>query len=153
MIKKIISSILAICVVGSISITSYAYDTYVSEPICMYSDEGIMPLYDNVNYVTSGISINSKNKAVCTGAYMLYSKEKSIITMTLMKSSNGVSNWTAVESWSQTNTVQNPGGISRTSTNTLSSSYYYCNFVQVQILDSNDNVIETVGCFSNPCHL
>ena len=153
MIKKIISSILALCVVGSISVSTYAYDTYVSEPICMYSDEGIMPLFDNVNYVTSGISINSNNKAVCTGAYMLYSKKKSVITMTLMKSTDGVSNWTTVESWSQTNSVQNPTGMSRTSTNKLSSSYYYCTYVQVQIYDSNDNVIETVSCFSNSCHL
>lgn len=153
MIKKIISSILALCVVGSISVSTYAYETHVAEPIYLSSGEEIMPLFDNVNYVTSGISINSKNKAVCTGAYILYSKKKSIITMTLMKSSDGVSNWTAVESWSKTNTVQNPAGYSKTSTNTLSSSYYYRNFVMVQILDSNDNVIETVTCFSNPCHL
>lgn len=153
MIKKIISSILALCVVGSISVSTFAYDTFVSEPICMYSNEGIMPLFDNVNYVTSGISINSNNKAVCTGAYMLYSKKKSVITMTLMKSIDGVSNWTAVEPWSQTNYVQNPTGMSKTSTNALSSSYYYCTYVEVKIYDSNDNVIETVSCFSNPCHL
>lgn len=111
-----------------------------------------MPLYDNVNYVASGIEINNSNKAICSGSYYLYSNKKSVITMTLMKSTDK-SSWTSVESWSQTNNVKNPAGYSKTSTSTLSSSYYYCTYVQVQIYDSNDNVIETVSCFSNTCHL
>lgn len=150
--KKAFSCITALCIIGTMSIATYAYDEPVS-PIVPSSSEGIMPLYDNVHYVASGIDINSSDKAICTGSYFLYSNNKSVITMTLMKSTDGVSNWTAVESWSQTNTVKNPTGYSKTSTNKLSSSYYYCTYVQVQIYDSNDKVIETVTCFSNTCHL
>ena len=73
--------------------------------------------------------------------------------MTLMKSTDGVSTWTPVESWSQTSTSQDPAGFVKTSTSPLSSSYYYCNYVQVQVYNSRNNVIETVTCFSNPCHL
>lgn len=153
MIKKIVSCIIALCVAGSMSISTCALDTYAPESGRTSDSSGIMPLYDNASYVGAGININSSNKAICSGSYNLYSKKKSIITMTLMKSSDGVSNWSAVESWSKTNTVQNPAGYSKTSTNTLSSSYYYRNFVMVQILDSNDKVIETVSCFSNTCHL
>lgn len=151
MIRKIVTCIIALCIVSSISSAVTAYNETVVPTVTSFSN-GVMPLYDNVNYVASGISINSSNKAVCTGSYYLYSKTKSVITMTLMKSTDK-SSWTAVESWSQTNNVKNPAGYSKTSTNTLSSSYYYCNFVQVQIYDSNNNVIETVSCFSNPCHL
>ncbi|WP_455527132.1 hypothetical protein [Huintestinicola sp.] len=151
MIRKLVSCLTALCIVSSISSAVYAHSE-PKIPTATTLSNGIMPLYDNVNYVASGISINSNNKAVCTGSYYLYSKYKSVITMTLMKSTDK-SNWSYVESWSQTNNVKNPAGYSRTSTNALSSSYYYCNYVEVKIYDSNDNVIETVSCFSNPCHL
>ena len=150
MMKKILSSITALCVIATMSFATYAYDEPIS-PIFLTSSEGIMPLYDNVNYVAAGIGINSSNKATCSGSYFLYSNKKSVITMTLMKSSNGSTNWSKVESWSQTNNSQS--GFSKTSTKSLSSSYYYCTYVEVKIYDSNDNVIETVSCFSNTCHL
>lgn len=153
MIKKIVSCIIALCVAGSMSISTYAYDVYVPESEVTSDSSGIMPLYDNASYVGAGININSSNKAICSGSYSLYSKKKSVITMELMKSTDGKTNWSVVETWTKTNTVQNPAGFSKTSTNALSSSYYYCTYVQVQIYDSNDNVIETVSCFSNTCHL
>ena len=112
-----------------------------------------MPLFDNASYVGAGINLTANDKAICSGSYNLYSKKKSIITVSLMKSTNGTSNWSSVESWTQTNYVQNPAGMSKTTTNALSSSYYYCTYVEVKIYDSNDNVIETVSCFSNTCHL
>lgn len=152
MLKKIISCITALSIVGTMSFATYAYDELII-PTIKASSNDIMPLYDNVNYVAAGIGINSSNKATCSGSYFLYSKKKSVITMTLMKSTNGSTNWSTVESWSQTNTSQSPAGFAKTSTNKLSSSYYYCTYVQVQIYDSNDNVIETVSCFSNTCHL
>ena len=152
MIKKILSCITALCIVGTLSCAVYAYDNNEPTPVSA-SEYDIMPLYDNVMFVSAGISVNSSNKAVCTGTYTLYDNYKSKITMTLMKSSDGVSKWSTVESWSQTNTVQNPAGYSKTSTNKLSSSYYYRTYVQVQIYDSNNKIIETVTCFSNPCHL
>lgn len=153
MIKEMVSCIVALCIVGCLSIQTYAYDANSPQINNTSNSSGVMPLFDNATYVGAGISVNANNKAVCSGSYCLYSKKKSVITLTLMKSTNGKTNWSAVESWSQTNTVQNPSGFSKTSTNKLSSSYYYCTYVQVQIYDSNDNVIETVSCFSNTCHL
>lgn len=140
---------------GLVCSMSFSANAYNDSSVDSASDSsyGVMPCYDYASYVSSGISANSSNKAVCSGSYYLYSAKKSVITMTLMKSTDGTSNWTAVESWSKTNTVKNPIGFTKTSTNELSSSYYYCNFVMVQIFDDNDNVIEAVSCFSNPTHL
>lgn len=152
MMKKVISFITALSIIGTMSFATYAYDEPMM-PVAPASSYGVMPLYDNVNYVASGIDINESNKAICTGSYFLYSTKKSVITMTLMKSTDGVSNWIPVESWSQTSTSQDPAGFVKTSTSALSSSYYYCNYVQVQVYNSRNNVIETVTCFSNPCHL
>ena len=152
MMKKILSAVTALFVVGTMALSTYAYDE-AEYPIMTTPSYGVMPIYDNVNYVASGIGINSSNKATCSGSYFLYSKKKSVITMTLKKSSNGPTNWTKVESWSQTNNSQSPAGFSKTSTNALSSSYYYCTYVEVKIYDSNNNVIETVSCFSNSTHL
>lgn len=152
MMKKILSVITALCVVGTMALSTYAYDE-AEYPIMTTPSYGVMPIYDNVNYVASSIGINSSNKATCSGSYFLYSEKKSVITMTLMKSSNGSTNWTKVESWTRTNNSQSPAGFSKTSTYELNSSYYYCTYVQVQIYDSNNNVIETVGCFSNSTHL
>lgn len=150
--KKMLSFILALSMIGTMSSAANAYDVPVSS-LSTESSNSVMPRYQNVSLVASGIGINSENKATCSSTYSLYSKTKSVVTMTLMKSTDGTSNWTAVESWSKTNTIKTPGGWSQTSTNKLSSSYYYCNFVMVQILDDNDNVIETVSAFSNPTHL
>lgn len=117
------------------------------------SSDGVVPLFQNVSYVGAGINLTSDNKAICTGTYYLYSKLKSVMTVSLMKSANGTSNWTTVESWTKTSNVQNPTGLSKTSTYALNSSYYYCTYVQVQVYDSNNNVIETASCFSNVTHL
>lgn len=91
MMKKVISFITALSIIGTMSFATYAYDEPV-QPVAPASSYGVMPLYDNVNYVASGIDINESNKAICTGSYFLYSTKKSVITMTLMKSTDGVSN-------------------------------------------------------------
>lgn len=154
MIKKILSCITALCIMGIMptAVSAVEYDA-AEDSTLSASDYGIMPLYDNVFYVSSGISINSENKAICTGTYSLYDDYKAKITMTLMKSSNGTTGWSTVESWSRTYTGAGPWGISQPSTNALSSSYYYRTYVQVQIYNSSNKVIETVSCFSNPTHL
>lgn len=153
--SKIFSFIAATVLIGSMSTTVSAYEEAYNcdGVVALCNSVGIMPYYDNVGYVASGIDINSSNKAICTSSYVLYSGKKSVVTMTLMKSSDGVSNWTAVESWSKTYNVQNPAAFNKTSTNALSSSYYYRNLVMVQIYDNSGNVIETVSAFSNPTHL
>ncbi len=152
MIKKILSCVMALCVAGSMSVTAFAYGTSPANTNAV-SPGGVRPMYDYATYVFANIGINSDNKAVCTGSYYLTSNRKSVITMTLMKSDDGLTNWTAVESWSKTNYVENPLGYSKTSTNKLSSDYYYRNFVMVSIYDDKDNVVETLSCFSNPTHL
>ncbi len=153
MIKKMLSCILALCMVGSISLSVSAYEEQPQDPVVTLSSDGVVPLFQNVSYVGAGINLTSDNKAICTGTYYLYSKLKSVMTVSLMKSANGTSNWTTVESWTKTSNVQNPTGLSKTSTYALNSSYYYCTYVQVQVYDSNNNVIETASCFSNVTHL
>lgn len=153
MIKKMLSCILALCMVGSISLSVSAYEEQTQDPVVTLSSDGVVPLFQNVSYVGAGINLTSDNKAICTGTYYLYSKLKSVMTVSLMKSANGTSNWTTVESWTRTSNVQNPTGLSKTSTYALNSSYYYCTYTQVQVYDSNNNVIETASCFSNVTHL
>lgn len=153
MIKKMLSCILALCMVGSISLSVSAYEEQTQDPVVTLSSDGVVPLFQNVSYVGAGINLTSDNKAICTGTYYLYSKLKSVMTVSLMKSANGTSNWTTVESWTRTSNVQNPTGLSKTSTYALNSSYYYCTYTRVQVYDSNNNVIETASCFSNVTHL
>lgn len=153
MIKKMLSCILALCMVGSISLSVSAYEEQTPDSMVTLSSDGVVPLFQNVSYVGAGINLTTNNKAICSGTYCLYDKYKSVITVTLMKSANGSSSWTAVESWTKTNTIPNPAGLSKTSTYALNSSYYYCTYVQVQVYDSNNNVIETASCFSNVTHL
>ncbi len=144
---------MALCMVGSISLSVSAYEEQTQDPVVTLSSDGVVPLFQNVSYVGAGINLTSDNKAICTGTYYLYSKLKSVMTVSLMKSANGTSNWTTVESWTRTSNVQNPTGLSKTSTYALNSSYYYCTYTQVQVYDSNNNVIETASCFSNVTHL
>ena len=153
MIKKMLSCILALCMVGSISLSVSAYEEQTPDSMVTLSSSGIVPMFKNISYVGAGINLTTGNKAICSGSYCLYNQYKSVITVTLMKSSNGSSNWTTVESWTRTNTVAAPDGLSKTSTFALNSSYYYCTYTQVQVYDSNNNVIETASCFSNPTHL
>lgn len=68
MMKKVISFITALSIIGTMSFATYAYDEPV-QPVAPASSYGVMPLYDNVNYVASGIDINESNKAICTGSY------------------------------------------------------------------------------------
>ncbi len=153
MIKKMLSCILALCMVGSVSLSVSAYEEQTPDSMVTLSSGGIVPMYKNISYVGAGINLTTDNKAICSGSYCLYGKYKSVITVTLMKSANGSSSWTAVESWTRTNTVAAPDGLSKTSTYALNSSYYYCTYTQVQVYDSNNNVIETATCFSNVTHL
>lgn len=111
----------------------------------------IMPLYDNVTYIGAGCSVNG-SKAECTGSFELYSTKKAVMTVSLMKSTNGVDNWSKVESWSNTYTSVGPNSINVMSTNDLSSNYYYCAVVQVQVYSSSNKVIETVYASSNNVH-
>lgn len=154
MYKKVISFITALVLSVSCFVlpSNAASTTTIVQPISN-SGYGVVPLYDNVMAVTSSISINSQNKAVCTGTYNMYYTKKSVISVSLMKSTDGVTNWTRVEGWS--NTFRNSGSIdfSGTSTSALSSNYYYCTFVQVSIYNSRNEVIETVTCFSPAEHL
>ena len=154
MYKKVISIITALVLSFSCLVTpaSAEYTQTVARPISN-ANYGVVPLYDNVATLTSTISINSQNKAVCTGSYTMYFTKKSVITVSLMKSTDGVSNWTRVESWSDTFRSSGMLDLTSTSTSALSSNYYYCTFVQVSIYNSRNEVIETVTCFSPAEHL
>ena len=68
MIKKMVSCIVALCIVGGLSIQTYAYDANSPQIPNTSNSSGIMPLFDNASYVGAGISVNAKNKAVCSGS-------------------------------------------------------------------------------------
>lgn len=64
MMKKVISFITALSIIGTMSFATYAYDEPV-QPVAPASSYGVMPLYDNVNYVASGqISTKATKKSV-----------------------------------------------------------------------------------------
>ena len=154
MYKKIISLaaaalLTASCLASPISAESF----YNSTPAVMSGNSWIAPCYDNVATVTAGISISSSNKANCSGSYDMYSGKKSVITISLMKSTNGSTNWSEVESWSTTYRTAGSLSLSQTSSSALSSSYYYCTYVQVQIYNSRNELIETVTSLSPVTHL
>lgn len=77
MMKKVISFITALSIIGTMSFATYAYDEPMM-PVAPTSSYGVMPLYDNVHYVLSGIDINESNKAICTGSYYLYSTKNQL---------------------------------------------------------------------------
>lgn len=85
--------------------------------------------------------------AECVGSYELYSDMKSKITITLMKSKDNMS-WLKVESWYDTNYERCPESLLTTSTNKLEHGYYYLARVQVQIIDSTGESLETSHCES-----
>ena len=50
MMKKVISFITALSIIGTMSFATYAYDEPMM-PVAPTSSYGVMPLYDNVHYV------------------------------------------------------------------------------------------------------
>lgn len=139
--KKVISAVLALAITATASVSVYAADEVkLPDPIpCLVNS--ISPRWTNISWVSATFYVDD-NKGVCTGAYQLYSNKKAEITITLMKSKDGKS-WSAVESWSTTYNIYNPLSFSKESTNTLEHGYYYLTHTQVQVLDSNNNVLET----------
>lgn len=154
MYKKIISLAAAALLTAScMAAPANAETLYHSGPVFMSENHWIAPYYDNVAAIASGISIDSSNRAICTGSYGMYSGKKSVITVSLMKSTNGETNWSEVESWSTTYRASGTLSFTQTSTSALSESYYYRAYVQVQVYSSRDEVIETVTTFSPVTHL
>lgn len=139
--KKIISTILALLITAVSSVSVYATET-LPQTATIYA----LKPSDSINWtyistVVASFSIND-NYGQCTGSYQLYSNRKSEITITLMKSKD-CNSWSAVESWSTTNYNYNPSSLEKTSTNKLEHGYYYLSHTQVQVLDSNNNALET----------
>lgn len=139
--KKIISTILALLITAVSSVPVYAAET-LPQTAATYA----LKPSDSINWtytstVVASFSIN-ENYGKCIGSYELYSNMKSKITVTLMKSKDGKS-WSAVEYWTATNYDYSPSSLSKTSTNELEHGYYYLTHTQVQVYDSNDNVLET----------
>lgn len=144
--KKIISMVLALLLTAVSSVPVYATET-LSQPATTYA----LKPSDSINWtyistVVAGFSIDG-SYGKCTGSYELYSNKKSEITISLMKSEDGKS-WSTVESWTTTNYKYNPSSFSQKSTNELEQGYYYRTHTQVQVLDSNNNVLETGNSFS-----
>lgn len=136
--KKIISSLLALSMIVATPTVAYAADK--NEPATSVGSERSIN-WTYTSWVGAGISLEN-DYAQCAGSYELYSDLKSEITISLMKSKDG-RNWTTVESWSTTNYQYNPLSFSQKSTDKLQHGYYYLTHTQVQVLDSNDNVLET----------
>lgn len=139
--KKIISSLLALSIVtASSAFVCTAETTFPSSMIySANSEKSINWAY--ISVVGAGFSFDG-SYGECTGSYELYSDRKAVMTITLMKSKD-CNNWSAVESWSTTNYDYSPSSFIKTSSNTLTHGYYYLTHTQVQVLDSNDNVLET----------
>ena len=149
MTKKIIAAIISLtlaysaCTVPVNAITSQsAVD--VNDVV----DNTVSPRYVNIANITAGMSINSEQKAVCNGSYFMYNSKNSDITVTLMESTDGSSNWTAIESWTDSFSTSGTHIGGGTSTNKLRKGYYYCSFVQVYIYDGNGNMAEYATCSS-----
>lgn len=140
--KKVISAILALSMTIATPTVVYAEDI-VDKPVTIaYSANNERSInWTYTSWVGAGFTID-KNYGKCTGSYELYSNLKSEITISLMKSKDG-KNWSTVESWTTTNYKYNPNSFSQKSTNVLEHGYYYLTHTQVQVLDSNDNVLET----------
>lgn len=154
MYKKIISLAAAALLTAScMAAPANAETLYHSGPVVMSGNYWITPYYDNVAAIASGISINSSNKAECTGSYSMYSGHKSVITVSLMKSTDGKSNWSEVESWSTTYRAPGTLSFTQTSSSALIEGYYYRAYVQVQVYNSRDEVMETVTSLSPVTHL
>lgn len=153
--KKIISSVLALCFMSSITTSYQALENNAETYEYVSQESEISPRYVNLGNITAGMSINSDNKAECNGSFFLYNSNKSKIIVSLLVSTDGKTNWTAVdgERWTDTFTTSGNHVGGGTSSCTLSSDYYYCSHVQVNVYDSNDNVIETVTLFSKVYHL
>lgn len=151
--KKVISFVLAMCLLNGASIPCQAYTASSNNDL--FQQETVSPRYVNLGNVTAGMSITSNNKAECSGSFFLYSTKNSDITVQLLKSSDGETNWTPVSGESWTNSFTSSGNHTGggTSSCTLSSYYYYCTFVQVNVYDSNGKVTETATCFSKVYHI
>lgn len=148
MFKKVVSVFLAMFLTLG-CFTSLVY----AEPVdfIVLNDASISPRYKNFANITAGMSITSDGKAKCTGSYITYSNIKTKIVVLLLESTDGETNWVAVdgESWSASySTIGNhtSGG---TSSCKLNSNYYYCTLTQVFAYDSNGNVTESAMCSSN----
>ncbi|MCM1524841.1 MAG: hypothetical protein NC120_10330 [Ruminococcus sp.] len=139
--KKIIAAVLASAVAAVSSVSVYAAETFTQSD-AVY----VLKPSDSINwtYISAvGAGFSEKDGyGKCTGSYELYSARKAEITLTLMKSKDGKS-WSAVESWSATYTKQRSLSFNATSTDKLEHGYYYLTHTQVQVLDSNDKVLET----------
>lgn len=140
--KKVISAILALSMIATTPAVVYAADA-VDSPVTIANsannERSINWTY--TSWVGAGFSVD-ENYGKCTGSYELYSDKKAVMTITLMKSKD-CNHWSAVESWSTTNYNYSPSSVTKTSTNTLTHGYYYLTHTQVQIYDSNNNVLET----------
>lgn len=154
MYRKIISLTAAALLTAScMAAPAEAATSYRFNPVVMPGNYRIAPCYDNVAAIASIISINSSNKAECTGSYNMYSGHKSVITLSLMRSTDGETNWSEVESWSTTYRAPGTLTFTQTSSSALSESYYYRAYVQVQVYNSRNEVMETVTSLSPVTHL
>lgn len=149
MTKKIIAAIISLTLVCSacvMPVNAIASQSVVD--VNAVVDNTVSPRYVNIANITAGMSINSNKKAVCNGSYFMYNSKDSEITVTLMESTDGSTNWTYVESWTDTYSTSGTNIGGGTSTNTLRSGYWYCSFVQVNIYNSDGSVAEVASCAS-----
>lgn len=146
--KKIISSLLALSMITATpTVVCAANAENTAEAIVCSANNERSINWTYTSWVAASFSING-DYGKCIGSYELYSDMKAVITVTLMKSKDGIS-WSAVESWNATNYDYSPSSLSKTSTNKLTHGYYYMSHTQVQVLDSNDKALETGNVFSN----
>lgn len=159
MIRKIVAYVFSFCVICSSALSCYAYDNYLGDNHPSASGEisasSVMPRYVNLGNITAGMSITSDHKAKCNGSFFLYSTKNSDITVSLLRSTDGKTGWTAVsgESWTSSFSTSGNHTGGGTSSAKLSSNYYYCSYVQVNVYDSNGNITETATCYSSTYHL
>lgn len=139
--KKIISAVLAFSMVAAFPASVCSAETDPQSAMICSTDSKISPRWTYTSWVGAGFAIKGEY-GKCIGSYELYDNLNSEITVTLMKSKDGMS-WTSVEHWSNTNTSCIPSAFSKMSTNKLEHGYYYLAHVQVQVLDDYGNVLET----------
>lgn len=139
--KKVISAILALSMIAATPVVVYAEDAVNAPTTIAYSTNNERSInWAYTSWVAACFSVD-EGYGKCTGSYELYSDMKSKITVTLMKSTD-CRNWSKVESWTTTNYDYSPSSFTKKSTNALTHGCYYLTHTQVQVYDSDNNVLE-----------
>lgn len=140
--KKIVSTVLIVLVSVFCYLPAFAIGNSVTRSTAV--DEVFLPQFQNLSYLSAGLSINSSGKAACTGDVSIYNDSyTSVLTVALQK--NTSSGWTTIQSWSDT--AEGVDGVVVSGHYyVVSGSYRVCS--TAQIYNSSSTLLETASIYS-----